>query len=49
MTTAVLLQPAQAEAIVARTGVKTDGDLSVLETLASVMDTFNPHFNISTP
>jgi alkyl sulfatase BDS1-like metallo-beta-lactamase superfamily hydrolase len=46
---ALLLQPAQAEAIVARTGVKTDGDLSVLETLASVMDTFNPHFNISTP
>jgi len=45
----VLLQPGQADAIVAKTGLETEGDLSVLDTLASVMDTFSPHFNISTP
>ena len=28
---------------------KTEGDLSALETLASVMDTFDAHFNISRP
>jgi hypothetical protein len=29
--------------------VKTDGVLGVLGTLASVMDTFDTHFSISTP
>ena len=46
---AVLLQPANAKAIIDRAGLKTDGDLSVLDTLASVTDTFDTHFNISTP
>jgi alkyl sulfatase BDS1-like metallo-beta-lactamase superfamily hydrolase len=45
----VLLQPAQAEAIIAKAGLKTNGDLAVLQTLASVMYAFNRHFNISTP
>jgi alkyl sulfatase BDS1-like metallo-beta-lactamase superfamily hydrolase len=45
----VLLQPAQAEAIIAKAGLETDGDLSVLQTLAAVTDTFDPDFNISTP
>ena len=45
----VLLQPANAKAIIDRAGLKTDGDLSVLDTLASVTDTFDAHFNISTP
>lgn len=45
----VLLQPAQANAIITKAGLKTDGDLSVLQTLASVMDSFDSNFNISTP
>lgn len=45
----LLLQPAQATGIVARAGLKTEGDLPVLDTLASVIDTFNPRFTISTP
>ena len=45
----VLLQPAQAEAIITKAGLKTGGDLSALQALAPVMDAFNPHFNISTP
>ena len=39
----------QAEAIIAKAGLKTNGDLAVLQTLASVMYAFNRHFNISTP
>jgi NADPH:quinone reductase-like Zn-dependent oxidoreductase len=46
---AVLLQPGNAKAIIDKTGVKPEGDTGALDTLASVMDTFNPHFNISTP
>ncbi len=45
----VLLQPAQAEAIITKAGLNTDGDLSALQALASITDTFNPNFNISTP
>jgi alkyl sulfatase BDS1-like metallo-beta-lactamase superfamily hydrolase len=45
----VLLEPANAKTVIARAGLKTDGDLDVLDTLASVMDTFDTHFNIATP
>jgi alkyl sulfatase BDS1-like metallo-beta-lactamase superfamily hydrolase len=46
---AILLQPGNAEATITKTGLTTDGDLSVLNTLASVMDTFDAHFNLATP
>lgn len=46
---APLLQPAQAEAIITKAGLKTAGSVSALQTLASVMDTFDPNFNICTP
>jgi alkyl sulfatase BDS1-like metallo-beta-lactamase superfamily hydrolase len=46
---ALLLQPTQAEYIIAKDALKTEGDLAVLESLASVIDTFDPYFNISTP
>ena len=44
-----LLQPDQAKTLVEKCDLQHDGDLSVLDTLASVIDTFNPHFNIATP
>ena len=46
---ALLLQPTQAEYIIAKDALKTEGDLAVLESLASVIDTFDPYFNICTP
>lgn len=46
---ALLLQPTQAEYIIAKDALKTEGDLAVLESLASVIDTFDPYFKISTP
>jgi linear primary-alkylsulfatase len=46
---ALLLQPTQAEYIIAKDALKTEGDLAVLDSLASVIDTFDPYFNISTP
>lgn len=46
---ALLLQPTQAEYIIAKDALKTEGDLAVLESLASVIDTFDRYFNISTP
>jgi alkyl sulfatase BDS1-like metallo-beta-lactamase superfamily hydrolase len=46
---ALLLQPTQAEYIIAKDALKTEGDLAVLESLASVIDTFDPYFRISTP
>lgn len=45
----ILLQPANAKAVISRAGVKADGDLDVLDILASITDTFDAHFNISTP
>jgi alkyl sulfatase BDS1-like metallo-beta-lactamase superfamily hydrolase len=46
---ALLLQPTQAGYIIAKDALKTEGDLAVLESLASVIDTFDRYFNISTP
>jgi alkyl sulfatase BDS1-like metallo-beta-lactamase superfamily hydrolase len=46
---ALLLQPTQAEYVIAKDALKTEGDLAVLESLASVIDTFDPYFKISTP
>ncbi|HEY7054066.1 MAG TPA: alkyl sulfatase dimerization domain-containing protein, partial [Mycobacterium sp.] len=46
---AVLLRPADADDTVSKSGVRVDGDESVLKALASVIDTFDPHFNIATP
>ncbi|MGW5575788.1 alkyl/aryl-sulfatase [Nocardia thailandica] len=46
---AVLLQPRSAETVIDKFGLSTDGDLTVLETLAGVVEDFDPHFNISTP
>jgi len=46
---ALLLQPTQAEYIIAKDALKTEGDLAVLESLASVIDTFDRYFKISTP
>jgi alkyl sulfatase BDS1-like metallo-beta-lactamase superfamily hydrolase len=45
----LLLQPAHAAELLAQGLVSSEGDVSVLATLASVMDTFNTDFNISTP
>ena len=45
----LLLQPAQAAGIAKQAGVTVDGDIAAFETLASVTDTFDPHFNIVTP
>jgi alkyl sulfatase BDS1-like metallo-beta-lactamase superfamily hydrolase len=47
--TALLLQPAQAGYVIAKDALKTEGDPAVLDSLASVIDTFDPYFNISTP
>ena len=47
--TGVLLQPARAEDIIKKAGLKTEGNLSALQTLALLMDTFDPTFNIVTP
>ncbi len=46
---ALLLQPTQAEYVIGKDALKTEGDLAVLDVLASVIDTFDPYFNISTP
>jgi linear primary-alkylsulfatase len=40
----ILLQPTTAQAIIDRAGLKTDGDLGVLDTLTSLIDTFDTHF-----
>ena len=45
----VLLQPDGARELIGNAGVAADGDLGVLDTLASVTDTFDPAFNIVTP
>lgn len=45
----VILKSGQARQIVEHAGLRTEGDLDALDTLASVMDTFDPHFNIVTP
>jgi alkyl sulfatase BDS1-like metallo-beta-lactamase superfamily hydrolase len=46
---ALLLKPSQAEYIIAKDALKTEGDLAVLDCLGSVIDTFDPYFNICTP
>jgi alkyl sulfatase BDS1-like metallo-beta-lactamase superfamily hydrolase len=46
---ALLLEPGNAKVIIGKTGVETDGDVAALEAFASVLDTFNPHFNLATP
>jgi linear primary-alkylsulfatase len=46
---ALLLQPTQAGYIIAKDALKTEGDLAVLDSLVSVIDTFDPYFNVSTP
>ena len=38
---ALLLQPAQADAVIAKAGLATDGDTGVFATLATLMDTFD--------
>jgi alkyl sulfatase BDS1-like metallo-beta-lactamase superfamily hydrolase len=45
----VLLQPGEARELIDKASVAVDGDLGVLDTLASVTDTFDPAFNIVTP
>lgn len=45
----LLLQPSRANEIIEQARLKTKGDLGVLDTFASVMDTFVPDFNIVTP
>jgi alkyl sulfatase BDS1-like metallo-beta-lactamase superfamily hydrolase len=45
----VLLQPGEARELIDKAGVAVDGDLGVLDTLASVTDTFDAAFNIVTP
>jgi hypothetical protein len=45
----VLLQPGEARALIEKLGLATEGDLGVVDTLASVTDTFDPTFNIVTP
>nr|WP_245556904.1 alkyl sulfatase dimerization domain-containing protein [Jongsikchunia kroppenstedtii] len=44
----VLLQPAQAEGIVAKYGLPTTGDLGLLQEFASVLDEFDTSFDIVT-
>jgi linear primary-alkylsulfatase len=46
---ALLLEPDNAKVIIDKAGVETDGDVAALDTLASVLDTFNPHFTLATP
>ncbi|MBB3979406.1 alkyl sulfatase BDS1-like metallo-beta-lactamase superfamily hydrolase [Rhizobium azooxidifex] len=46
---ALLLQPSRANEIIEQAHLSTEGDLGVLDTFASVMDTFEPDFNIVTP
>lgn len=45
----LLLQPGNAKAIIENTGLTADGDAGTLERLASVLDTFDPHFNLVIP
>jgi len=44
-----LLQPAVAEQLASGGTITLDGDTSVLQSLAGVMDTFDPNFDIVTP
>lgn len=45
----LLLQPGHGRDIVAKAGLQASGDLAVLDTLASVIDAFDPSFPIVTP
>lgn len=45
----VLLQPTEPRGLIEKLGLASDGDLGVLDTLASVTDTFEPTFNMVTP
>lgn len=44
-----LLQPSKASALITSGAVKTEGDVSVMASLASVMEEFDPTFNLVTP
>ncbi|MFI2336145.1 alkyl sulfatase C-terminal domain-containing protein [Nocardia rhamnosiphila] len=46
---ALLLQPKTAREVIEKYSLRTDGDISVLDALAGVVDEFDPHFNIATP
>ncbi|NGO74128.1 hypothetical protein G6045_00265 [Streptomyces sp. YC504] len=46
---ALLLDPGHAAETIAKHSLPTDGDVSVLEILAGVTDTFDPQFNIVIP
>jgi alkyl sulfatase BDS1-like metallo-beta-lactamase superfamily hydrolase len=45
----ILLQPNVAASLATAGSVTTDGDASLLDTYAGVLDTFDPNFNIVTP
>jgi alkyl sulfatase BDS1-like metallo-beta-lactamase superfamily hydrolase len=45
----LLLQPGNAKAIIDKAGLSTTGDAGTLDTLASVLDTFDANFNLATP
>jgi alkyl sulfatase BDS1-like metallo-beta-lactamase superfamily hydrolase len=49
MLTSVLLSPGTAARLAESGKIKLDGDESALETLAGLMDTFDPNFKIVTP
>jgi alkyl sulfatase BDS1-like metallo-beta-lactamase superfamily hydrolase len=44
-----LTQPGKARDLVKSGALTSDGDTSVLDTLASVMEDFDPAFNLATP
>jgi alkyl sulfatase BDS1-like metallo-beta-lactamase superfamily hydrolase len=45
----LLMQPSKGQDLVKSGALTADGDTSVLDTLASVMDDFDPAFNLATP
>lgn len=47
--TSVILNPATASRLVQAGKIRLDGDETALETLAGLMDTFDPDFSIVTP
>jgi alkyl sulfatase BDS1-like metallo-beta-lactamase superfamily hydrolase len=45
----MVLRPDRAHELLSADGVTTSGDVTVFETLASIFDTMNRHFNLATP
>lgn len=45
----VVLQPAAASRLAEAGTIRLDGDKTVLQTLAGLMDQFDPNFNVITP